>query len=183
MSRPRLEAQYFETVRPALKEKMKLKSVMAVPRINKIVINMGVGEAVSDAKALDRAVEELRTITGQQPKVTRATRSEANFKLRQGQAIGAKVTLRGRRMFEFLDRFIAIALPRVRDFRGLPTSGFDGKGNYSVGIKEQIIFPEINFDTVDKVRGMDVSFVTTAASDEDAKELLALMGMPFRKKS
>jgi large subunit ribosomal protein L5 len=183
MTRPRLEEQYFDKVRPALKEKMKLKSVMAVPRINKIVLNMGVGEAVGDAKALDRAVEELRTITGQQPKITRATKSEANFKLRQGQAIGAKVTLRGTRMFEFLDRFIAVALPRVRDFRGLPTSGFDGKGNYSVGIKEQIIFPEINFDNVDKVRGMDIAFVTTASSDDDAKELLTLMGMPFRKKN
>lgn len=183
MTRPRLEEQYFEKVRPALKEKMKLKSVMAVPRINKIVLNMGVGEAVGDAKALDRAVEELRTITGQQPKITRAKKSEANFKLREGQAIGAKVTLRGPRMFEFLDRFIAVALPRVRDFRGLPTNGFDGKGNYSVGIKEQIIFPEINFDNVDKIRGMDIAFVTTAASDDDAKELLTLMGMPFRKKN
>lgn len=183
MTKPRLEIHYLEKVRPELKEKLKLKSVMAVPKINKIVLNMGVGEAVSDAKALDRAVEELRIITGQQPKITRATKSEANFKLRQGQAIGAKVTLRGERMFEFLDRFISIALPRVRDFRGLPTNGFDGRGNYSVGVKEQIIFAEINFDTVDKVRGMDISFVTTAETDEDAKELLALMGMPFRKKS
>jgi len=181
MERPRLEEKYLSTLRTQLKEKLGKSSVMAVPKLEKIIINMGVGEAVSDAKILDRAVEELRTISGQQPKITRATKAEANFKLRKGLAIGAKVTLRGRRMYEFFDRFISIALPRVRDFRGVPTGGFDGKGNYSMGVKEQIIFPEINFDTVDKIRGMDVTFVTTAETDEEAKELLAMMGMPFRK--
>lgn len=180
--RARLETHYLTKVRAELKEKLGKSSLMAVPKLEKIIINMGVGEAVSDQKILDRAVEELRTITGQQPKVTRARKAEANFKLRAGLAIGAKVTLRGKRMYEFFDRFVSIALPRVRDFRGVPTTGFDRTGNYSVGIKEQIIFPEINFDTVDKVRGMDITFVTTAERDEDAKELLTLMGMPFRKK-
>ncbi|MEK8022317.1 MAG: 50S ribosomal protein L5 [Candidatus Hydrogenedentota bacterium] len=179
---PRLEQHYVAKVRPELKTKLGLASIMAVPKIEKIVLNMGVGEATADAKALDRAVEELRTITGQQPKVTRAKKAEANFKLREGLAIGAKVTLRGRRMYEFLDRFISVVLPRVRDFRGVPTSGFDRKGNYSMGVKEQIIFPEINFDMIDKVRGMDITIVTTAKTDDDARQLLAAMGMPFRKK-
>ncbi len=180
--RARLEDHYLKTVRVALKEKLGVKSVMAVPKINKIVINMGVGSATGDAKALDRAVEDLRIISGQQPKICRARRSEANFKLREGQAIGCKVTLRGRIMYEFLERLIGVALPRVRDFRGVPNSGFDKRGNYTFGVKEQIIFPEINFDTIDKTRGMDVTFVTTAANDADARELLALLGMPFRKR-
>lgn len=180
--RARLEDHYLKTVRVALKEKLGVKSLMAVPKINKIVINMGVGAATGDAKALDRAVEDLRIISGQQPKICRARRSEANFKLREGQAIGCKVTLRGRTMYEFLERLIGVALPRVRDFRGVPNSGFDKRGNYTFGVKEQIIFPEINFDTIDKTRGMDVTFVTTAANDADARELLALLGMPFRKR-
>lgn len=180
--RARLEDLYLKTVRAALKEKLGVKSLMAVPKLDKIVLNMGVGEATGDAKALDRAVEDLRTITGQQPRICRARRSEANFKLREGQAIGAKVTLRGRMMYEFLERLIAVALPRVRDFRGVPTNGFDKRGNYTFGIKEQIIFPEINFDMIDKTRGMDVTFVTTAENDTDARELLAQMGMPFRKR-
>lgn len=179
----RLEERYLKTIRKELMDKLAKTSLMAVPKLEKIVINMGVGEAVSDAKILDRAVEELRTITGQQPKVTRAKKAEANFKLREGLAIGAKVTLRGRRMYEFFDRFVSIALPRVRDFRGVPTSGFDSRGNYSVGVKEQNIFPEINSDLLDKTRGMDVTFVTTAKTDEEARELLTMMGMPFRKKS
>jgi large subunit ribosomal protein L5 len=178
-----LERKYLEEVRPKLKESMKLKSVMAVPKIEKIVVNMGVGEAVGDQKLLDRAVEDLRIITGLQPKVTRSTRSEANFKLREGQAIGAKVTLRGARMYEFFDRFVSLALPRVRDFRGVSTSSFDGRGNYSIGIKEQVMFPEIDFDRIDKIRGMDITFVTTAETDEAARELLAALGMPFRKRN
>lgn len=183
MTSPRLERKYLEEVRPKLKESMKLKSVMAVPKIEKIVVNMGVGEAVGDQKLLDRAVEDLRIITGLQPKVTRSTRSEANFKLREGQAIGAKVTLRGARMYEFFDRFVSLALPRVRDFRGVSTSSFDGRGNYSIGIKEQVMFPEIDFDRIDKIRGMDITFVTTAETDEAARELLAALGMPFRKRN
>lgn len=182
MTAPRLQEHYLSKVRPELKSKLGLASIMAVPKIEKIVVNMGVGEATTDAKALDRAVEELRTITGQQPKVTRAKKAEANFKLREGLAIGAKVTLRGRMMYEFLDRFISIALPRVRDFRGVPTNGFDRKGNYTLGVKEQIIFPEINFDMIDKVRGMDITLVTTAKTDDEARQLLTLMGLPFRKK-
>lgn len=180
--RAKLEDHYLKTVRVVLKEKLGVKSLMAVPKLDKIVLNMGVGEAAGDAKALDRAVEDLRTITGQQPRICRARRSEANFKLRAGQAIGAKVTLRGRMMYEFFERLIAVALPRVRDFRGVPNSGFDKRGNYTFGIKEQIIFPEINFDMIDKTRGMDVTFVTTAENDADARELLAQMGMPFRKR-
>lgn len=182
VERARKEVFYLDKVRPELKEKLKLKSVMAVPRLSKIVVNMGVGEAVSDSKALDKAVHDLRIITGQQPKINKARRSEANFKLRTGMAIGAKVTLRGRRMWEFFDRLVSIALPRERDFRGISAKGFDGNGNFSMGITEQIIFPEINFDTIDKVRGMDISFVTTANDNESGRELLAALGMPFKKK-
>lgn len=182
MTRSRLEELYFSKVRVDLREKLKVKSVMAVPKLDKIVLNMGVGEATGDAKAMDKAVEDLRIITGQQPRICKARKSEANFKLREGQAIGAKVTLRSGVMYEFLDRLISVALPRVRDFRGVPTSGFDGHGNYTFGVKEQIIFPEINFDTIDKARGMDVTFVTTAETDADARELLTQLGMPFRKK-
>lgn len=182
MNKPRLYQKYVSEIRSKLKEDLKLKSIMAVPKLVKIVINMGVGEAATDAKALDRAVEDLRAITGQQPYLTRARQAEANFKLKKGMPIGAKVTLRGARMYEFIDRFVNISLPRVRDFRGLPTSGFDGKGNLTIGIKEQIIFPEINFDSVDKIRGMDISFITTAEKDSDAKELFVRLGFPFRKK-
>jgi large subunit ribosomal protein L5 len=183
MTSPRMERKYLDEVRPKLKESMKLKSVMAVPKIEKIVLNMGVGEAVGDQKLLDRAVEDLRIITGLQPKVTRSKLSEANFKLREGQAIGAKVTLRGPRMYEFFDRFVSLALPRVRDFRGVSNTSFDGRGNYSIGIKEQVMFPEIDFDRIDKIRGMDITFVTTAETDEAARELLAALGMPFRKRN
>ncbi|RMH55786.1 MAG: 50S ribosomal protein L5 [Candidatus Hydrogenedentota bacterium] len=183
VERSRMEEKYLTEVRPALKEKLGRKSIMEVPRLVKIVVNMGIGEAVSDIKNLDHAVEDLRAITGQQPKITRATRSEANFKLRKGMPIGAKVTLRGRRMYEFLDRLISCALPRVRDFRGIPRKkGFDGRGNYTLGIQEQIIFPEIDFDKIDKVRGMDISFVTTAETDDEARELLSHLGLPFRKR-
>lgn len=181
-NQPRLQKRYCDEVRPQLRDKLKLKSIFAVPRIQKIVINMGVGEAVADAKVMDRAVEDLRSISGQQPQITRSKKAEANFKLRKGLAIGAKVTLRGRKMYEFLDRFISVALPRVRDFRGVPTSGFDGRGNYTIGITEQIIFPEIDFDKIDQVRGMDISIVTSAKDDADSKELLAMMGLPFRKR-
>lgn len=179
---PRLKRRYYEEIRTKLKEEMKLGSVMAVPRVAKVVVNMGVGEAASDAKVLDRAIADLRLIAGQQPLTTRARKAEANFKLRQNIPIGAKVTLRGRKMYEFLDRLISVALPRVRDFRGVSTSGFDGNGNYSMGIKEQIIFPEINFDKIDKVRGMDITIVTTAGNDDGARMLLTHIGMPFRKR-
>ena len=181
-NRPRLQARYLDKVRIELKANLKLKSSMAVPKIVKVVVNMGVGEATADAKKLDKAVEELRLITGQQPRICRARKSEANFKLRAGLAIGAKVTLRGPIMYEFLDRLIAVALPRVRDFRGVPNSGFDGHGNYSLGVKEQIIFPEINFDMIDETRGMDITIVTTAKNDAEARELLVAMGLPFRKR-
>jgi len=182
VNRPRIYEKYLNEIRPALKEDLKLSSIMEVPKLVKIVINMGVGAAALDSKAMDKAVEDLRAITGQQPQLTRAKQAEANFKLRKGMPIGTKVTLRGARMYEFFDRFANIALPRVRDFRGLPATGFDGKGNMTIGIKEQIIFPEINFDSVDKIRGMDITFVTTAKKDEEAKELLSRLGLHFRKK-
>ncbi|MBN2852438.1 MAG: 50S ribosomal protein L5 [Clostridia bacterium] len=177
----RLKDTYKNEIVPAMMEKFKYKNVNMVPKLEKIVINMGLGEAKENPKAIDSAVEELTTITGQKPVVTIAKKSVANFKLREGMKIGCKVTLRGERMYEFVDRLINISLPRVRDFRGVSATAFDGRGNYTVGIKEQLIFPEIVYDKVDKIRGMDITFVTTAITDEEAKELLAYMGMPFRK--
>ena len=164
-----------------MKKKFEYKNVMEIPKLDKIVINMGVGEAKENAKILETAVKDLETITGQKAVVTRAKNSVANFKLREGQPIGCKVTLRGEMMYEFLDRLVNLALPRVRDFRGVNPNAFDGRGNYALGIKEQIIFPEIEYDKVDKVRGMDIIFVTTANTDEEARELLALFNMPFAK--
>ncbi|ADU92635.1 MULTISPECIES: 50S ribosomal protein L5 [Geobacillus] len=177
----RLKEKYVNEVVPALMSKFNYKSIMQVPKIEKIVINMGVGDAVQNPKALDSAVEELTLIAGQRPVVTRAKKSIAGFRLRQGMPIGAKVTLRGERMYEFLDKLISVSLPRVRDFRGVSKKSFDGRGNYTLGIKEQLIFPEIDYDKVNKVRGMDIVIVTTANTDEEARELLALLGMPFQK--
>lgn len=177
----RLKDMYINEIVPALMEKFNYKSVMEVPKLEKIVVNMGVGDAKENPKFLESAVEDLATITGQKPIITTAKKSVANFKLRAGMKIGTKVTLRGDRMYEFADRLLNIALPRVRDFRGVSAKSFDGRGNYALGIKEQLIFPEINYDKVDKLRGMDVIFVTTAKTDEEARELLGLMGMPFAK--
>lgn len=177
----RLREKYNNEVKNALNEKFQYKSVMQIPKIEKIVVNMGLGEAKDNTKIIQVAVDEMATITGQQPVVTKAKKSIANFKLRAGMPIGVKVTLRGAQMYEFLDRFVNIALPRVRDFRGVNPNSFDGRGNYTLGIKEQLIFPEIEYDKVDKVRGMDITFVTTAKSDEEARELLRLMGMPYSK--
>ncbi|MFF2754682.1 50S ribosomal protein L5 [Psychrobacillus sp. NPDC058041] len=177
----RLKEKFLKEVSPALMSKFEYKSVMQVPKVDKIVINMGVGEAVSNTKALDAAVEELQIIAGQKPVVTKAKKSIAGFRLREGMPIGAKVTLRGERMYDFLDKLIAISLPRVRDFRGVSKKAFDGRGNYTLGVKEQLIFPEIDYDKVSKVRGMDIVIVTTANSDEEARELLTQFGMPFQK--
>ncbi|MFC3885304.1 50S ribosomal protein L5 [Bacillus songklensis] len=177
----RLKEKYVKEITPALMSKFNYKSVMEVPKIEKIVVNMGIGDAVQNAKALDVAVEELATVTGQKPIVTRAKKSIAGFRLREGMPIGAKVTLRGERMYEFFDKLISVSLPRVRDFRGVSKKSFDGRGNYTLGIKEQIIFPEIDYDKVTKVRGMDIVIVTTAKTDEEARELLTQFGMPFQK--
>ena len=177
---PRLKDRFEQEIRPALKEELELSSIMQVPRIEKITLNMGVGEAKTNAKALDNAVEQLTPITGQRAQITRAKKSIAGFKIREGMPIGAKVTLRGARMYEFLDRLVSIALPRIRDFRGLSPRSFDGRGNYSLGIREQIIFPEINYDDVDAVRGLDVAITTTAATDEEGLALLRELGLPFR---
>jgi large subunit ribosomal protein L5 len=177
----RLKEKFVKEVTPALMSKFNYKSVMQVPQLDKIVINMGVGDAVANAKALDNAVEELATITGQKPVVTRAKKSIAGFRLREGMPIGAKVTLRGERMYEFLDKLVSVSLPRVRDFRGISKKSFDGRGNYTLGVKEQLIFPEIDYDKVSKVRGMDIVIVTTANTDEEARELLTQFGMPFQK--
>jgi large subunit ribosomal protein L5 len=176
---PRLKQRYFEEVRDRLKDDLGLRTVMEVPRVEKITLNMGVGEAKTEAKALDSAIEELTTIAGQRAQVRRARKSIAGFKIREGMPIGAKVTLRGDRMYEFLDRLVSIALPRIRDFRGLNPRSFDGRGNFSLGIREQIIFPEINYDDIAAVRGLDVTITTTAASDEHALALLRGLGMPF----
>jgi large subunit ribosomal protein L5 len=176
---PRLKERYERELRPALKDELALKTVMQVPRIQKITLNMGVGEAKNDAKQLDAAVEELTIIAGQRAQVRRARKSVAQFKIREGMPIGAKVTLRGARMYEFLDRLISIALPRIRDFRGLNPGSFDGRGNYSMGVREQIIFPEINYDDVKEVRGLDVTITTTAETDDHARALLQAMGLPF----
>ncbi len=177
----RLQAKYKEEIRPALVKEFGYSSAMMAPRLEKIVINMGVGDATSNAKALDDAVADLATITGQKPVVTKAKKSIATFKVREGQAIGCKVTLRGVRMYEFLDKLVSIALPRVRDFRGVSKNAFDGHGNYTLGVKEQLIYPEIDYDKVSKVRGMDVVIVTTAHSDKEAYSLLEKFGMPFKK--
>lgn len=179
--KPRIQLFYETEVVPALMERFRYKSVMQAPRLTKIVVNMGVGDAISDSKNMDAAVEELKTITGQRPMVRRAKKSISNFKLREKVPIGAAVTLRGPRMYEFYDRFVNVAVPRIRDFRGLPDKSFDGHGNYSVGLTEQIIFPEIDYDKVPKIRGMNVTIVTTAQTDEEGRELLRLMKMPFRR--
>jgi len=176
---PRVKDQYQSEIRPRLKDELGLKSIMQVPRIAKITLNMGVGEAKNDAKQLDQAVEELTTIAGQRAQVRKARKSVAQFKIREGMPIGAKVTLRGDRMYEFLDRLISIALPRIRDFRGLNPRSFDGRGNYSLGVREQIIFPEINYDDIQQVRGLDVTITTTAETDDHARALLLAIGMPF----
>ena len=176
----RLQEKYINEVVPALTEKFGYKNVMELPKIAKIIINMGVGEAVGNPKALDAAVNDLTIIAGQKPILTRAKKSLAAWKLRQGMPIGAKVTLRGVRMYQFLDKFMNVALPRVRDFRGISANSFDGRGNYAIGLKEQLIFPEIEYDKIDKLRGMNIVVVTTAKTDEDARELLKLMGMPFK---
>lgn len=177
----RLKEKYTKEIVPALMSKFNYKSIMEVPKIEKIVINMGVGDAVQNAKALDNAVEELTLIAGQKPVVTRAKKSIAGFRLREGMPIGCKVTLRGERMYDFFDKLISVSLPRVRDFRGVSKKSFDGRGNYTLGIREQLIFPEIDYDKVNKVRGMDIVIVTTAKTDEEARELLAQFGMPFSK--
>ncbi|WP_432362147.1 50S ribosomal protein L5 [Sporosarcina sp. UB5] len=177
----RLKEKFLKEVTPALMSKFEYSSVMQVPKVEKIVINMGVGDAVQNSKALDAAVEDLTIISGQKPVVTKAKKSIAGFRLREGMPIGAKVTLRGERMYEFLDKLISVSLPRVRDFRGVSKKAFDGRGNYTLGVKEQLIFPEIDYDKVSKVRGMDIVIVTTANSDEEARELLTQFGMPFQK--
>ncbi len=177
----RLKETYVNEVAPALMKKFEYKSVMQIPKLEKIVINVACGEARDNPKVVDAIVSDLSQITGQKPVLCKAKKSVANFKLREGMTIGVKVTLRGDRMYEFLDRFFNLALPRVRDFRGINANSFDGRGNYSMGIKEQLIFPEIDYDKVDKVRGMDICFVTTAKTDEEARELLTLMGAPFEK--
>jgi large subunit ribosomal protein L5 len=178
--RPRLRSRFDKEVAPALLKELELKNAMAVPRLNKIVVNMGMGEATQNSKILDPAVNELGQITGQKPIVTKAKKSIAAFKVREGQAIGTMVTLRGDRMYEFFDRLVNIVLPRVRDFRGVSTKSFDGRGNYTMGLRDQLIFPEISYEKVDKMKGMNVTIVTTAASDNQARTLLKHLGMPFR---
>lgn len=177
----RLREEYKNTIAPALMNKFNYKSVMQIPKLDKVVINVGCGEARDNAKIIDAIINDLTQITGQHPVVCKARKSVANFKLREGMPIGAKVTLRGDKMYEFVDRLFNTALPRVRDFRGINPNSFDGRGNYSMGVKEQLIFPEIEYDKIDKVRGMDIMFVTTAKTDEEARELLTLMGAPFAK--
>jgi large subunit ribosomal protein L5 len=178
---PRLKERYLNEIVPALKERLGCANVHQVPRLEKVVVNMGVGAAVQDPKQLEAAMQDLAIITGQKPAVTRAKKSIAGFKVRQGMAIGAKVTLRGDRMWEFVDRLLATALPRIRDFRGISPDAFDGRGNYSLGITEQLIFPEIDYDKVDRVRGMDITFVTSAKTDEEARALLDELGFPFKR--
>ncbi|GIU84331.1 MAG: 50S ribosomal protein L5 [Acidimicrobiales bacterium] len=178
---PRLKKRYVEEVRPRLKEELGLSNIMEVPRLEKIVLNMGLGEALQNAALIEQAVNDLAAITGQRPVVTRARKSISNFKLRKGNAIGVKVTLRGDRMWEFLDRLITLAVPRIRDFRGLPTKSFDGHGNYTFGVDEQLIFPEIDYDTVKWVQGMDITIVTTARDDRQGRALLQALGFPFRR--
>ena len=178
----RIKEKYLKEVAPQMMQKFNYKNVMEIPKLEKVVVNIGVGEAVQNPKALDGAVADLRAITGQKPIITRAKKSIAAFKLRAGVPIGTKVTLRSERMYEFVDKLFNVALPRVRDFRGVSPKGFDGRGNYTLGLKEQLIFPEIEYDKVDQIRGMDIVFVTTAKTDEEAKELLRLLGMPFAEK-
>lgn len=178
---PRLKEQYNTEIRAELKKELGLDNVMQVPRMTKIVVNMGAGDAAADAKLINGVVEDLRIITGQQPKVNKARKSVSNFKIREGQPIGASVTLRGERMWEFFDRLVALAIPRIRDFRGLSPKGFDGRGNYSFGVSEQLIFPEIDYDKVMKVRGMDITLVTTAETDAQGDALLTAFGFPFRR--
>jgi large subunit ribosomal protein L5 len=180
---PRLKAKYLDDVAPALREQLGLDNVMQVPRFTKIVVNMGVGEAVTDRKSIESAMEELSIITGQKPKLNRARKSIAGFKIREGMPVGASVTLRGDRMWEFFDRLVAIAIPRIRDFRGLNPKAFDGRGNYSFGLTEQLVFPEIEFDKVTATRGMDITICTTAETDDQARALLEAFGFPFRKPS
>ncbi len=177
----KLKEQYQTEMVPALQEALNLENVMQVPQIKKVVINIGMGEALDNPKALDAAVSDLSQITGQKPVITKARVSIANFKLREGRAIGVKVTLRGERMWSFLDRLVNIVLPRVRDFRGVPRDAFDGRGNYTLGLREQLIFPEIEYDKIDKIRGMEITIVTSARTDEQAAQLLEMLGMPFRK--
>lgn len=177
---PRLKDKYRNEVVKAMMQKFGYNNIMQVPKLEKVIINVGVGEAIQNSKALDAAVNDVTTITGQRPVITKAKKSIAAFKLRQGMKIGCKVTLRGDRMYNFVDKLFSVALPRVRDFRGVSPKSFDGRGNYSMGIREQLIFPEIEYDKIDKVRGMDIIFVTTAGTDEEARELLRLLGMPFR---
>ncbi len=176
-----IKERYTQEVAPALMKSLNLTNVMQVPKIKKVVVNIGVGEALENAKALDAAVEDLTKITGQKPVITKARKSIANFKLREGRAIGVKVTLRGERMWSFLDRLMNIALPRVRDFRGISPNSFDGRGNYTLGLREQLVFTEIQYDKIDKVRGLEISIVTSARTDEEGRELLRMLGMPFRQ--
>lgn len=178
---PRLKERYVKEIVPALKERLGYENVHQVPRLEKVVVNMGVGAAVQDPKQLEASMQDLALITGQKPAVTRAKKSIAGFKVRQGMAIGAKVTLRGDRMWEFVDRLLSTALPRIRDFRGIDSDAFDGRGNYSLGITEQLIFPEIDYDKVDRIRGMDITFVTSANTDEEARALLDELGFPFKR--
>ena len=182
MATPRLKEKYRSEIVDALKQEFSYTNVMRVPRLEKIVVNIGMGEAVGNVKLIDFAVRDLTEITGQKPVVTRAKRSVAAFKLRQGMPIGAMVTLRGQRMYDFLDKLVNVALPRLRDFQGVSTDAFDGRGNYTLGIKEQLVFPEIDYDKIDKVRGMEITIVTTARTDEEGRRLLRLLGMPFRNK-
>ncbi|MBQ1251620.1 MAG: 50S ribosomal protein L5 [Firmicutes bacterium] len=177
----RLNDKYKAEIVPALKEKFQYENIMEVPKLVKVVVNMGLGEAIANPKALDAAVGDMTQITGQKPIVTKAKKSVAAFKVREGMSIGCKVTLRGEKMYEFCDRLVSVALPRVRDFKGVSAKAFDGRGNYTLGLKEQLIFPEIEYDKIDKVRGMEICFVTSAKTDEEARELLRLMGMPFAK--
>lgn len=177
----RMKEKYVKEIRPALQEKFGYKNVMQIPGLEKVVVNMGLGEAIQNPKAMDAAVNDLTAITGQKPIITKAKKSIAAFKLRAGMSIGCKVTLRGERMYQFVDRLISVALPRVRDFKGVSPKAFDGRGNYTLGLKEQLIFPEIEYDKIDKLRGMEIGFVTSAKTDEECRELLRLMGMPFRE--
>jgi large subunit ribosomal protein L5 len=181
MPAPRLQDKYRGEVLPALREQFGYENVMQVPKLDKIVVNIGLGEALTDGNALDRAAEDVAAITGQKPVINRAKRSIANFRLREGNAIGVSATIRGQRMYEFFDRLVAAALPRIRDFQGLNPNAFDGRGNYSLGLREQLLFPEIEYDRVDKVRGLQVTIVTTAKTDAEGRRLLELMGMPFRR--
>ena len=181
MVEPRLKVRYRDEIVPAMMQEFDYRNMMEVPRLSKIVVNVGVGEALNDAKALDHTVQDIATITGQWPIVTKAKKSVASFKLREGRSIGVKVTLRGHRMWDFFDRLTNVALPRVRDFRGVSPDSFDGRGNYTLGLREQLLWPEINYDQIDKIRGMEVSIVTTAKTDEEGRQLLALLGMPFRR--